>query len=258
MEAGLLFKKKKYVVILIPSRLQSKRLPAKALLKINNLPLIMHVYKRAKLSKLADDVIICCDDIKILNEVNKYGGKGVITSKHHKNGTERISEYLKKSKKEISLVVDVQGDEPLVSPDHIDKVIDFHLKNTSTDIILPNLKIKPTNNTNIVKIIANQRNEVMYISRANIPYEFKDNNKFLKKHLSIISFKPSALLKYSRANVGKLERIEDIELLRALEIGLKIKTINLKGDSFSVDVFEDYTKAKIKMNKDKYFKLYDQ
>lgn len=217
----------------------------------------MHVYKRAKLSKFADDVIICCDDKKIYQEVKKFGGKAFITSKHHRNGTERIYEYVKKTKHKYLLVVDVQGDEPLVSPEHIDKVIKFHLKNLDSDIILPNLKIKPTNNTNIVKLVSNKKNEVMYISRANIPYEFKSNNRFLKKHLSIISFKPSALLKYSQSKISVLEKIEDIELLRALEIGLKIKTINLHGDSFSIDVFEDYLKAKIRIKKDKYLKLYE-
>ena len=96
----------------------------------------------------------------------------------------------------------------------------------------------------------------MYISRSKIPYEAKSKNKFFLKHLSIISFKPKALIKYAKSKQTKLEKIEDIELLRALEIGLKIKTINLKGDSFSVDVAEDYKRAKSQMSKDKFFKLY--
>ena len=96
----------------------------------------------------------------------------------------------------------------------------------------------------------------MYISRANIPYEFKNKTKNLKKHLSIISFKPKALLAYGKSKVSEIEKIEDIELLRALDLGFKIKNLNLKGDSFSVDVFEDYAKAQIKIKKDKYFKFY--
>ena len=81
--------------------------------------------------------------------------------------------HLEKLKKKYDLVVDVQGDEPLVSPDHIDKVISYHLKNLNTDIVLPNLKIKSVNNTNIVKLVTNEKNEVLYLSRANIPYQFK-------------------------------------------------------------------------------------
>ena len=96
----------------------------------------------------------------------------------------------------------------------------------------------------------------MYLSRAKIPVEFKKKNPFYKKHLSIISFKPDALLKFGKAKVSALEKIEDIELLRAVYEGLKIKTIDLKGDSFSIDIFEDYKKAQKQINKDKYFKFY--
>jgi 3-deoxy-manno-octulosonate cytidylyltransferase (CMP-KDO synthetase) len=248
--------KKRDVIALIPTRLNSRRLPAKALLPINGLPLIMHVYKRVKLAKKIDEVIICCDDNKILKVVKKYGAKAILTSKHHNNGTDRICEAYKKIEKNYNFILDVQGDEPLISPAHIDKVIEFHKKNLSSDIILPNLQIKAVNNTNIVKIVANKNNEVLYISRANIPYEFKSKIKFIKKHLSIVSFKPESLIKFGKAKRAETEKIEDIELLRALDIGLKIKTMNLKGDSFSIDVFEDYTKAQLQITKDRYFKFY--
>lgn len=256
MEVGRMGKLKKKIIALIPTRLNSKRLPAKALLPINNLPLIIHVYRRTLLSKIIDDAIICCDDEKIAKVANRYGAKVMMTSKHHSNGTERICEAYKKISKNYHLAVDIQGDEPLISPVHIDKIVSYHLKNLDADIILPNLRIKSTNNTNLVKIVSNKKNEVLYISRANIPYEFKNKTKYLKKHLSIISFKPKALLTYGKSKISELEKIEDVELLRALDIGLKVKTIDLKGDSFSVDVLGDYSKAKIKIKKDKYFKLY--
>ena len=256
-EDGRMPNNKKKIIALIPTRLNSQRLPAKALLPINNLPLIIHVYRRTLLSKLIDDAIICCDDKKIVKVAKKYGAKVMLTSKHHVNGTERICEAYKKISKKFNLVLDIQGDEPLISPDHIDKIIKYHLKNNYADIVLPNLKIKSTNNTNLVKLVTNKKNEVLYLSRANIPYEFKSKSKHLKKHLSIISFKPEALIKYGKSNVSELEKIEDVELLRALEIGLKIKTVNLTGDSFSIDVFEDYTKAQVKIKRDKYFKLYN-
>ena len=251
-------KKKNNVLALIPTRLNSRRLPAKSLLPINNLPLVMHVYKRTLLSKKIKEAYICCDDKKIQREVRKYGAKVIMTSKHHRNGTERICEAFKKigNNNKYKFVIDVQGDEPLISPNHIDKVVEFHEKNLDADIVLPSLKVKPTNNTNLVKLVSNSKNEVMYISRANIPYEFKNKSKNLKKHLSIISFKPQALLMYGKSKLSEIEKIEDIELLRALDIGLKIKNLNLKGDSFSVDVFEDYSKAQIKIKKDKYFKFY--
>ena len=246
----------KKVVGLIPTRLNSTRLPQKALLPINKIPLVVHTYKRAKLSNLLEDVFLCCDDNKIKKEVQKFGVKTILTSKNHNNGTERINEAYKNFKKKYDLVVDIQGDEPLISPYHIDKVVDFHLKNINYDIILPTLKIKPTINTNIIKVILNNKDEVMYLSRSDIPLSFKKNKSKSYKHLSIISFKPKSLEKFSLSKKTYHESIEDIELLRALEIGLKIKSVKLTGDSFSVDIFDDYKKANIKMSKDKFFKLY--
>lgn len=246
----------KKIIGLIPTRLHSTRLPQKSLLQINNLPLIIHTYKRAKLSKSLSEVVICCDDKKVLKIAKKYGAKAFLTSKHHKNGTERVYEGLNKLNKKFDLVVDVQGDEPLISPYHIDQVVNYHLKNLKYDIILPSLKIKNVNNTNIIKVIKNKFNEVIYLSRGNIPFEFKELKKNIDKHLSIISFKPEALEKFAKHKKTNLEKIEDIELLRAIEIGLKIKSPVLSGDSFSVDVMNDYEKAKKAMKTDKYFKLY--
>ena len=244
------------VLGLIPTRIGSTRLPAKPLLEINGIPLVIHTYKRAKLSKKIDDLIICCDDEKILKIAKKFKAKCVLTSKHHNNGTERITEALLKQKKSYDLVVDIQGDEPLISPDHIDKVINFHKKNLSADIILPTLKIKLADNQNLIKVVTDNKKNVLYLSRAKIPLEFKKKNSFFKKHLSIISFKKDALIKYSSSKKSNLEKIEDIELLRALEIGLKIKTLDLVGDSFSVDVIEDFIKAKEKFKTDKILKKY--
>ena len=244
------------IIGLIPTRLNSTRLPLKSLLPINGIPMIIHVYKRAKLAKKLDDLIICCDDKKIISVAKQYNAKAILTSKHHTNGTERIAEVCSKLKTKYDIIVDIQGDEPLISPYHIDQVVDYHLKHQNSDIILPSLKIKPVNSTNIVKIVKDKFENVLYLSRAKIPYEFKSNIKFLYKHLYIISFKTEALKRYSSHKKTYLEKIEDIELLRALEIGLKMKSINLKGDSFSVDVLEDYQKATEYMKNDKFFKLY--
>ena len=244
------------VIGLIPTRLNSTRLPQKALLKINNIPLVVHTYKRAKLSKRLNDVYICCDDKKIKDIAEKFGAKVIMTSKNHSNGTERINEAYKKLKKKYDLIVDIQGDEPLVSPYHIDEVVNYHIKNKNTDIILPTLEARPTINTNIIKVIINKKNEVMYLSRADLPLSFKKSKNKILKHLSIISFLPKSLEKFSISKKTYLESIEDIELLRALELGMKIKSIKLKGDSFSVDVYDDYKKADLKMSKDKFFNIY--
>jgi len=243
-------------VALIPTRLGSTRLPSKPLLEIQGIPLIVHVYKRARLSKLLNEVFICCDDVKILNIAKKFNANVLLTSKEHTNGTERIYEGYKKLKKNYDLIIDVQGDEPLINPKHIDQVIQFHQKNLKTDIVLPHLKISHGDNNNIVKLLTNLNDEILYLSRARLPLEFKKKNLIFKKHLSIISFLPRALKKFNQFKKTPLEAIEDVELLRALEIGMKIKTLELKGDSFSIDVMNDYNKALIKFKFDKILKRY--
>ena len=245
---------KNKVLGLIPCRLSSKRLPQKPLLKINGVPLIIHTYLRAKKSKKFDDLIICCDDKKILKIATKYNAKAILTSKKHKNGTERIYEGYCKIKKKYDFIVDIQGDEPLLDPKHIDKVIEFHKKNRSTGIILPSLKKNNINSKNIVKVVATDDGSVLYLSRSSAPFYFRKKEKTLLKHLSIISFKPEALKKFFFSKQTKLEKIEGVELLRALELGIQIKTLILKGDSFSVDIKQDYKKAKNFMKRDKFFK----
>ena len=248
---------KKKIIGLIPVRLKSQRLFQKPLLKLLDYPLFVHVYKRAKLSTLLDDVIVCCDDEKIFKVAKNYNVKCILTSKKHRNGTERIYEGYLKNRKKYDFIIDIQGDEPLLNPRHINQVIKFHIKNPNADIILPSLKIKSSkDNKSIVKIVKNNKNQVIYLSRSTVPFYFKKKHFFLEKHLSIISFKPDALRTYIKNDISYLEQIEGIELLRALEIGLKIKSFNLLGDSFSVDVKPDYLLAQKKIKTDKYYKIY--
>ena len=218
--------------------------------------MVVHVYRRTKMSNLLDDVIVCCENKKVYEVLKKYNCKSIFTSKNHKNGTERIAEAYKKIKKKYDLVVDIQGDEPLIDPKQIDKVIKFHLKNFSSDIVVPSLKIPLSEDHNVVKIVKDRNLNVLYFSRLKIPYGFKNKNKYLNKHLSIISFRPKALLQFASTKQTYLEKIEGIELLRALEIGMKIKSPNLLGDSFAVEVKRDYIRAKNYIKSDKFYKFY--
>jgi 3-deoxy-manno-octulosonate cytidylyltransferase (CMP-KDO synthetase) len=244
------------VVGLIPTRLNSRRLPKKSIRIIGNLPLIIHTYRRASLSTKLDDLYICCDSIEVLKLAKKYNAKAILTSKKHKCGTDRVCEALKKLKKKFNQIIDIQGDEPLIDPKNIDKVIDFHRKNFKYDIILPNLITSNKFDQNIVKLIFNKYKEVLYLTRSSSPHPFKKKIKKIFKHLSIVSFSKKALTKFSKSNQTKLEKIEDVELLRALDIGLKIKTFSLKGDSFSVDTKKNLIDARKKIKKDKYYKSY--
>ena len=128
-------------------------------------------------SKKLDQVIVCTDSKKIVDVVKKHGGKALLTSKKHQNGTERIAEVAKKFN--AKLVVDIQGDEPLVDPKDIDKVVNFHQKNENFDIVVPSM-ISKTNpkSKHLVKVIFNKSVKILYFSRALIPFNFRNNNLY--------------------------------------------------------------------------------
>jgi 3-deoxy-manno-octulosonate cytidylyltransferase (CMP-KDO synthetase) len=229
------------VVGLIPSRLGSTRLPAKALLIIDRLPLLVHTMKRAQLAKSLDEVYVCTDSEKIAEAVKKHGGKYIMTREDHLNGTERIAEAAENI--ETDFFVDIQGDEPLLNPDYIDSVVAEHQKHPEWDILLPSLPIDKPETQHICKVIHDVNFRILYLSRAVIPQPFKHRPEFYLKHLSVISFKSEALRHYSTLEPSNLELAESIELLRAIENGMVVGTIHLEGDSFSVDIKQDFDKA---------------
>ena len=190
--------------------------------------------------------------------VKKYNAKAILTSKNHKCGTDRIYEGYLKSKINYDQIIDIQGDETLIDPKNIDKVVEYHRKNKYSDIILPNLITKNKNDSNIVKVIFNKKKEVIYLTRSNSPHPFRKKIDKIFKHLSVISFKPTALKKFSKNGRSKLEAIEDVELLRAIDIGLKIKTFPLKGESFSIDIPKNLKDFRKKIRFDKYHKIYSE
>jgi len=242
------------VIGLIPSRLNSSRLEKKALLEIDGLPLIIHTLKRAKLSKLLDDVIVCTDSNEIKKIVEKFEGKAVITKKKHKTGTDRIAEYAKKITK-AKIIVDIQGDHPMLNPKNIDSLIKFHKKN-KFDIVCPTSPLVDPTSKNIVKIVASKKGRIHYFSRAVVPYEFRKKNDFYLNHMSTISFNRNALIKFSKMKESNLEKIEGVELLRAIENNMSVGTFLIKEDHFSVDVKKDYLKAISLMHLDPTRKLY--
>ena len=228
---------------LIPSRLNSKRLKHKPLLEIDGLPIIVHTFKRAMLSKKLDKVVVCADDQRIVNVVKKHGGEAILTSKKFRNGTERIAEVSKKFKN-IKLVVDVQGDEPLVDPKDIDRVINFHLKNKKFDIVVPCMQADENfASRNLVKVLFSDSGRILYFSRAVVPFNFKNKKIKYYRDLSIVSFIPKILIKYSKLKMGFLENVEGIELIRALENNISIGTFIAKNSGFAVDVNQDLMRA---------------
>ncbi len=239
---------------LIPSRLKSTRLPSKALLLIDGIPVIIHTLKRAQLSKSLTDVYVCTDSEEISDAVRSCGGKVIMTEENHQNGTERIAEAAKEL--DADIFVDIQGDEPLVNPAHIDAVIAEHIRRPELDILVPSLPITHPENQHIVKIVHDKNLKVVFMSRSVIPNPFRIRPSYFLKHLSVISFKPEALKQFSSLKPGELEKAESIELLRALENNMVVGTMILEGDSFSIDIKEDYTRAKEMMKTDTIRNLY--
>ena len=245
----------KKIIGLIPTRLESRRLPGKALLDLDGLPMIIHTAKRAMLSSSLKEVFVCTDSDKIIKICKKYDVKFIKTQKYFNNGTERIASVIKKI--DCDFVVDIQGDEPLISPDYIDQVIKFHLKvQKKADIIIPCIEANYDSPHSVVRVLSSSNGRIMYLSRANVPHQYIGFAQNIFKHLSVISFSKQSLLKYSKLKQSYYEKIEDIELLRALENDLKLFTVKLNGKSFSVDVNDDYLKAKIAIKSDKIRKLY--
>ena len=245
----------KKCVGLIPSRLSSTRLPGKALAEIAGMPLVIHTAKRALLSKSLTDVFVCTDSNKIADVCTSYGIKVIKTSSECVNGTERIAEAANELNEDF--FIDIQGDEPLINPTHIDAVVNCLIDLPSQyDIVLPVLKVPYTASDSIVRVQTSNSNRVMTLSRANIPHVYNKNPQHIYKHLSIIGFSRESLVTYSGLKQSHNEIVENVELLRALENDMNILALPLNGDSFSVDLQDDLDRARLAMTNDPYFGSY--
>lgn len=240
---------------LIPSRLASTRLPGKALADIEGMPLVIHTAKRALLSNNLADVFVCTDSEKISSICQDYKVKIIKTSPDCANGTERIAEAA--ATLDADFFVDIQGDEPLIDPKHIDAVAQCLVNSSNEyDIILPVLKVPYTAADSIVRVQISRSNRVMTLSRANIPHIYSKNPQHIFKHLSIVGFTRESLFHYSNLEISHNESVESVELLRALENDMKILALPLNGDSFSVDLQDDLDRARLAIVNDKYFGKY--
>jgi 3-deoxy-manno-octulosonate cytidylyltransferase (CMP-KDO synthetase) len=245
---------KQKVVALLPSRLESSRLPRKALVDICGLPMIVHVYRRCKLATSLDDVFVATDSDEIRQVVEAYGGKVVMTAKHHETGTDRIAEAAEAM--DVDIVVNVQGDEALVNPAHIDAVVNVVKDDLSINVgILVNPYSK-RNSPSDIKAVLNERNDVMYLSRNDIPSDARTSDAPMLKAYHIIPFRKEFLLKYASWDKGRLERIEYNEYLRILEKGYDIRAVQVESDAVSVDTAHDLEYVRNQMLTDPFFLSY--
>ncbi len=233
-------------LIVIPARYGSTRFPGKPLVKINGKEMILHVYDRAKKVKNAHRVIIATDNEQIYNVAKKYGAEVEMTDVNIKSGTDRVWEVVKN--KNFEIVVNLQGDEPFIKPDIINRAILELENNKDIDISTPITKIndlKEIHDPNIVKVVFNKEKIAIYFSRSPIPY-YRDENseKIFFKHIGLYCFRKSSLGKFVNFPQSDLEKIEKLEQLRAIENGLKIKVYEANYYGVAIDTPSDLEKIK--------------
>lgn len=243
------------VVGVIPARYSSTRFKGKVLADILGKPMIQYVWEQAKQALLLDDLIIACDDERIANVAQEFGAKVVLTAKAHISGTDRIVEVV--NPLDVKIVINIQGDEPLIHPTMIDGVAQALLDDSSLSMATVMKAIEDEeviNDPNVVKVVIDKNNFALYFSRAPIPFYAQNSEVKLPvyfKHIGLYSYTKDFLFTYKNLPVSYLERVECLEQLRVLEEGFRIKVIETKYDTISVDTPEDLEKVKEYLKKKK-------
>ncbi len=234
----------------IPVRYESSRLYGKALKNICGMPAIVHVYKRSKLSKELDDLYVVTDSIKICNILKQHDVKFILTSKH-RNGTERIYEASKKIKSDI--IINIQGDEILVDPKNIDKLIKNMKKNKNYGYFIGITNFYKKKQKNVFKAVLNKYQEMIYCSREDIPSSSIVKNKNMLKVVFLVGYYKKYLKKFIDLPTSYNEIREPNEFLRIIDNKLTIKSIKFNNAEISLDTNSDLIKIRKLMTKDKYF-----
>jgi 3-deoxy-manno-octulosonate cytidylyltransferase (CMP-KDO synthetase) len=235
------------VVVVIPARYGSTRLPGKPLVSLAGKPMIQRVYERAKMAGRVDQVIVATDDARIVKTVEGFGGEARMTRSDHRTGTERVAEVA--AHVEGGVFVNVQGDEPLLDPAAVDTAVRALLEEPAAAISTVATVIKtPADimDPNVVKTVLDFDGNALYFSRAPIPWVRDTGSKIQVrhlKHLGLYVFEREALLEYPTLPQGELEKIEQLEQLRWMENGWKIRVAEVEHDAVSVDVPEDVARV---------------
>lgn len=230
--------------IIIPARYGSSRLKGKPLIEVNGKPIIQWVFEKAVKASLADRVIIATDNEEILTTCLMFGAEAEMTSDTHNCGSDRIQEVMERHP-EISYVVNLQGDEPLIKPESIDEVIRNVRDDENADIstLIRVLRDKKDiENPNLVKCVVDNNGYALYFSRSKIPFERNEGHATFYGHLGIYGYKREALEKMTKMSQSSLELSESLEQLRALQNGMKIKTSVVDFIPVGIDTAEDLEK----------------
>ncbi|OIO39298.1 MAG: 3-deoxy-manno-octulosonate cytidylyltransferase [Candidatus Omnitrophica bacterium CG1_02_49_10] len=231
---------------IIPARYDSTRLPGKMLADIAGKPMIQHVYERAKAARLLDDLYVACDDDRVMEAVKSFGGKAVLTSKGHSSGTDRLTEVANPI--DARVIINIQGDEPLIHPTMIDGLVEAMNKDkgiTIATVIKETLDRGVLDNPDTVKVVIDKDGYALYFSRSPIPaVRSASNTAKFYKHIGIYGYTKDFLFTFTNLPPSPLEKSESLEQLRALENGYRIKTIETKFDTISVDTERDLEKVR--------------
>ncbi|GAB4258687.1 MAG: 3-deoxy-manno-octulosonate cytidylyltransferase [Vicingaceae bacterium] len=238
------------VLGIIPARYHASRFPGKPLVDINGKPMIQRVYEQCKKSTLLADVVVATDDNRILNACENFGAKVVMTSNEHQSGTDRCAEVVEKLDKNYEVVINIQGDEPFIDPQHIDAVAQcFEEKEVTIATLVKKIDNPATLfDHHVPKVVVDKNGFALYFSRATIPFikstEEKDwlQKHTFFKHIGIYGYHTGTLKTITKLPVSPLEKAEGLEQLRWLENGFKIKTAETFTESISIDVPEDLDK----------------
>lgn len=243
-------------IVIIPARLNSSRLPNKVILDICGKPMIQHVYESAKKAKNISEVYIATDSEKVKLICEKFTSHIIMTSEKHESGTDRVAEAV--ADIDCENIINVQGDEPLISPELISRLADsLELKETNMSSAMHPIKtVLDLKSNNSVKVIVDNNLNALYFSRSIIPYNRDELDTLLNqsktipsslkffKHIGIYGYKKEFLKKYSLMRQTYLEKSEKLEQLRVLENGYKIKMIETDYEPIGVDVQEDLEKVR--------------
>lgn len=252
------------IIGIIPARLASSRLPNKPMADILGMPMIGHVYFRSKMSEIFDEVYVATCDEEIYNYISDIGGKSVMTSDKHERASDRTAEALLKIEKEsgikVDIVVMIQGDEPMITPEMIDQAVQPLVQDKN--ILISNLmadidSIEEFEDPNEVKVVVDANNFAIYFSREPIPSRKKGTSKVpMLKQVCIIPFQRDFLMQYNAMKQTPLEIIESVDMNRIIENGLKIKMVKTQHQSYSVDTEEDRRSVELAMQNDALLKKY--
>lgn len=233
----------------IPARWGATRFEGKVLANLLGTPMIQHVWENAKKARTLDDLIVACDDERILKAVEGFGGKAIYTSPDQPSGTDRLAEVV--NAMDVDIVVNIQGDEPLIKPIMIDNLVMALQEEKIAQMATIIKKIDDDSeltNSNVVKVVVDKNGYALYFSRYSIPYNRtseKDHGKrpVYYKHIGLYAFTKDFLFTFKKLPHSSLENAEKLEQLRALEYGYKIKVVETKFDTVGVDRPEDLKRA---------------